>query len=276
MKEKSFTLIELLVVIAIIGVITSIVLVNLSGTREKATFARGQQFSQSIQNALGYEAMGIWSFDQGGSIAVDTSGYGNNGNINGAVSSPGIIGQALSFDGGDYIDLGVNSKLNTPIEATIEAWINHNVLNPSTGYVVRRAPGGDTGWYYAFYGGGGGEPDNEIASVIYYTNTSNVTAYLFPYYRNTQMKKWYHAVLTLTSDGKVYFYINGALVSSKTATNFSKWGGKDAVAATQTYIGQSFNGSIDEVRIYNKTLTSAQIQQHYVEGLKRHQLAVNP
>jgi len=40
MKRKSFTLIELLVVIAIIGLLSSIVLVSLSGVREKARDTR--------------------------------------------------------------------------------------------------------------------------------------------------------------------------------------------------------------------------------------------
>ena len=35
-------------------------------------------------------------------------------------------------------------------------------------------------------------------------------------------------------------------------------------------------GYIDEVRIYNQALSQAEIQKHYVEGLKRHQLAINP
>ncbi|MDO8436136.1 MAG: type II secretion system protein, partial [bacterium] len=58
-KKKAFTLIELLVVIAIIGLLASIILVSLKGTREKARIAKSLDFSQRINHALGAYAVGI-------------------------------------------------------------------------------------------------------------------------------------------------------------------------------------------------------------------------
>jgi len=118
MKNKSFSLIELLVVIAIIGLLASIILVSLKGVREKAEIAKGLEFSQSIQHALGADAVGIWSFDEdSGSTANDNSGYGNSGTLYNFASPYGwtsetphkIVGSgqgkyALSFDGvDDYV-----------------------------------------------------------------------------------------------------------------------------------------------------------------------------
>ncbi|MFH1714345.1 MAG: prepilin-type N-terminal cleavage/methylation domain-containing protein [Candidatus Nealsonbacteria bacterium] len=51
-SNSGFTLIELLIVIAIIGILSSIVLVNLSGSREKAKIARAKLESRQIYSAI--------------------------------------------------------------------------------------------------------------------------------------------------------------------------------------------------------------------------------
>ncbi len=50
--EKSFTLIELLVVIAIIGLLASVVLVSMQGTREKAKIAKARQEVNALYKAI--------------------------------------------------------------------------------------------------------------------------------------------------------------------------------------------------------------------------------
>ena len=52
MRDKAFTLIELLVVIAIIGLISSIVLVNMRSTRDKAKIAKVQADFDTIIKAM--------------------------------------------------------------------------------------------------------------------------------------------------------------------------------------------------------------------------------
>ncbi len=75
-NEKAFTLIELLVVIAIIGILATVVLVNLSSTRERARDARRKSDLSNIRLALEmyYDAQSIPAYpaETGWTAAIDT------------------------------------------------------------------------------------------------------------------------------------------------------------------------------------------------------------
>jgi len=259
-KEKGFTLIELLVVIAIIGVISSIVLVNLSGTREKATIARGLQFYQSLNNALGAYAVGVWSFDKYQNPITDTSGYGNNCTINGAIETEGVVRKALSFNGtNNYLDCGNNPVFDITEKLTIEAWIKLNAI-ASQGIVQK---GASLDFNYVFGTGFSGSRlrfrwgtgDNSIDSIDH----------------KYSVGRWHHVVVTVdTVNDVLKFYSDGAQLGSDISFT-----GILAAKTQSLIIGRSindswFNGAIDEVRIYNESLTAGEIQKHYAEGLEGH------
>ena len=261
-KDKSFTLIELLVVISIIGLISSIVLVNLKGTREKARIAKALEFSQSINNALGADAVGIWRFDEGpGTTAYDSSGYGNNGTINGANAVTGIVGYALSFDGvNDYVRVSDSSSLDITDAITLEAWI------------------------YPYNIGGAGIWLDIISKFVAYrdftikdgTLASCLRQEGADYHYDSQkapsINKWQHVVMTFSySANEVKFYMDGMLLRTQGANNK-----KLDTSAYNLHIGSFngsasfFNGLIDEVRIYNQALTAFEIQKHYTEGMEKY------
>jgi len=275
MKQKAFTLIELLVVIAIIGVIASIVLVNLSGTREKARVASGQQFSQSINNALGAYAIGVWNFDRYQNPITDVSGFGNNCTIanypNGAAESEGVIRKAINFDGtDDYLDCGNNESLNASTEITVEAWVKFSDLSAAVSCIVSKR----TNWSYpsGYY-------------LIFDKTTVNgieIRGRSFNYARarnaGLAINTWYHIAGTLSDDGsKNKVFINGIDKTSMVATtetlennNLSVVIGSNSPPST-CY----FPGIIDEVRIYNEALAAGEIQKHYVEGIGKRKFAEN-
>ena len=105
--SKGFTLVELLVVISIIGLLSSTVLVALSGARDKGKITKLIVQDQTMYNAMGDTATGIWNFDENGTTINDISGNSNTGIYTGAVwttnSTYNNTGSALSFNNGNNV-----------------------------------------------------------------------------------------------------------------------------------------------------------------------------
>lgn len=77
-KRLGFTLIELLTAISIINFIATIVLVNLSGTRDRARIARAKQFEGQFVRSQQLDLIGEWTFSSTAGLTVnDSSGFGN-------------------------------------------------------------------------------------------------------------------------------------------------------------------------------------------------------
>ncbi|MDO8435865.1 MAG: LamG-like jellyroll fold domain-containing protein, partial [bacterium] len=252
------------VVIAIIGLLASIILVSLKGTREKARIAKSLDFSQRINHALGAYAVGIWRFDEGsGTIASDSSGYGNNGTlVNGPVwttDSPSGKGRALSFDGvNDYVDAGNGATLQ-PNYVTLETWVK--TTTTAGGRVAAHVGGGK--YPYDIYLNPNGtarwEFDGISAAVSNQSGNKKVND-----------GNWHY--ITIAYDGSTGFlYVDGVLdVSIAYSGGVLEYNGSSFLIG-KGGDGHVFNGLIDEVRIYNSALGITQIQKHYAEGLEKHQ-----
>lgn len=276
MENKSFTLVELLVVIAIIGLLASVVLVSMAGVREKARIAKGLEFSQSLQHAFGAYAVGWWSFEtiESGNKVIDGSDENNHGTVSGATLVSGLdrLGKALQFDGiDDYVTVPDSPSLNITTAITIEAWVKPiKKLGCAGGYTPILGKNGEQwvadGVYaltandcadnfiaYTRYGTVATNPGNEIYSVTTGGATENV---------------WQHVAMTKDSS-QLKIYLNGVLKQSISAPLSILTRNSPAIIGNRDGGGRALNGLIDEVRIYNRALSAAEIKKHYVKGLKK-------
>jgi len=189
--------------------------------------------------------------------ALDLSGNGNNGTLqNGTGFTVGKVGQGLTFDGGDdQITIPDNANQNGGTNLTIEAWINPTSL-PHGGTILQKRTSGNIGGYVfePTQPSGGGQPNGlqfviMIGGVYSFLNPANVV----------QPNVWQHVAATY--DGAfMRIYVNGVEVANKPQT-----GAIDNVAAPvvigRNVVGSNaFQGKIDEISVYNRALTAAEIQ----------------
>lgn len=275
MKNKSFTLIELLVVIALLGLLASIVLVSLRGVRERARIAQGLSFSGQIQHSLGADAVGMWNLDENpashGVAISDLSGWGNNGTLytnDGSTnkSVPGVVNNALSFDGvDDLITISAASQL--AISAiTVSAWVYPTEAAMTAGPRTRGSAVGGPGLMYL-----GIIANATVDSSAMHWCVRTVFGRPCAWTGEVPNHQW--SFLVGTYDGsKSRAYLNGKEIWSADQL-------RDIDAGTTYWIGtyqgvadrnHNFPGKIDEVRIYNRALSTAEIQKHYAEGLEKY------
>ncbi|MDO8474237.1 MAG: LamG-like jellyroll fold domain-containing protein [bacterium] len=268
-----FTLIELLVVIAVIGMLASIVLVSLKGTREKTSIAKGKNLSSQIAHVLGIEARGIWHFEETSGPSLDSSGYGGNGTWNNVqsktVAECGLdLGGCLYFNGNANVDVGSSSAQGLQNTVTVSAWVYYS---------------GDPSWRTYF--GRKSWATQQFFNLAYNINCGPTVPWMV-YYGNFQSfcwgddlrNQWVHLVVTYDSSlssANFKTYQNGV---AKQTRNFN---GIAILDGSASLIGNSvdvrpWNGYIDEVAIYAATFTAGEIQQLYAEGAPRHQVASVP
>jgi hypothetical protein len=200
--------------------------------------------------------IGYWSFDEGaGTTAYDRSGYGNNGTLyNSPTWTTGQVGGALSFDGvDDYVDCGINPVFNLT-QLTMMLWIK---TPNSMGQVWRNIlskTGSDRDFGFWMY-----SADNVKVYGLHQSSSrfGSWIAYLsIPFDLNT----WHYVVITIDSTGLQKAYADGQFISSYQGV------ASNANNSYPIWIGRSDNywsGLIDDVRIYNRALSDAEIQAIY-------------
>jgi hypothetical protein len=185
-----------------------------------------------------------------GTTIADRSGNGNTGTISGATSTAsGKFGRALSFDGvNDIVNIADSPSLDLSPAMTLEAWVRPAASGWRT-VLMRERP---NGLAYALYG----STDTNRPSTEFRLSTSPVHEI-----RGTTAlpsAAWSH--LAATFDGDVLrLYVNGVEVSSKLVRGTIEVGSGALRIGGNTIWGEYFSGLIDEVRVYNRALSAAEI-----------------
>jgi chitodextrinase len=216
----------------------------------------------AVPNARATEGpVASYGFDDGaGSVVRDNSGNMRDGAIAGASWVPGRFGTALEFDGvAGRVDLpALGTFYKTGF--TLQAWVK------------KRGTRGDMGILGTWVQGLGGGPMLWVdhASRRYSLTLSTGSSNYLDSGRSPTLGQWEH--LTATYDGATArFYFGGQLVASRAflldVGNSDVW----RIGAYGATPGNGFDGTIDEVRIYDRPLSDAEVQRDATERVRTDQ-----
>ncbi len=197
-----------------------------------------------------------------GNVCHDLSGNDFNGSMYFPTWKPGegkSLG-AVQFSGAGYADLPLNTGMGTKAGA-ISVWVKTNKNYSDFGHIIygsrqKSGNGGgledeahitftrNTNTIYGFIEGG----DNDV-------NIESSTAY--------NDDQWHHVVFTWQLNGNAFLYIDGQEIGSAPANvndfDFSGTFRLCRPAANTRY----YTGYLDELRIYNRMLNSAEVTTLY-------------
>ncbi|MBM4081621.1 MAG: hypothetical protein FJ278_18095, partial [Planctomycetes bacterium] len=205
------------------------------------------------------DLVGVWHLDEAaGSVVLDSSPNANDGEVRGATWTQGRFGGGLQFD-------GVKAHVTIPgvealAEGTVEAWAKFD-----------RPPSGQVGVVSFCVGYAGkndiailgfapeGGPMNQLAFGICGAGWKTAKSSVVP-----ALGQWYHLAGAWDAKGS-RLYVNGSLAAEQT-----DWkGGLPAHAAILIGAG-SWNAhlaaTVDEVRIYRRALSDAEVKAHFEKG----------
>lgn len=217
--------------------------------------------------------VGWWHFDNSsGILAIDNSTMGNTGtltNMNAGLdnstsgwNSSGKYNNALAFDGSnDYVNvLDVNS-LDITNNITIGAWIYpKNVKSTGNKEIVSKLQSTAATYNYAFR-----INSNGYLSFTFKTGTDqSVTDNTQELQNNT----WQH-VSVVYNRVNVTFYLNGVnIYTIAKTTAMTPDSNNINIGSFGNGAGNFFNGRIDEVQIYNRSLSASEISALYYTHLQ--------
>jgi hypothetical protein len=188
---------------------------------------------------------------------------GNNGiAVAGVTYAQGEVGQAFNFNGVDsYIQVPNTLALESP-HISVEAWVN--ATNPHLGgYILDKGDNGSLLPSYSLSMGSGSGLVFEVSDGTTYADSPDAGPGIWD-------GNWHHVVGTY--DGAtIRLYVDGAEVGNGTPTNIAI--AYDLPNTNDLFIGSyagqdrfDFNGLVDELSVYNRALSAADVQAIYAAG----------
>ena len=202
-----------------------------------------------------------WPFDGN---ANDASGNGNHGTTHGVTLTTDRFGNANGayyFGQNHYISVPDSSSLDSvSAELTISAWVRVDEwVREGWASIVNKSDG-DYARYYAFnFGNGNAEPANGFGTIEISSDISGYSDAI------PQLGEWTHMAVTYGQNGVLYTYLNGVCVGTyQNSVSLFRPNTAELHIGRDRVGGDDYlAGAIDELRIYNRALSAAEVKALY-------------
>lgn len=202
-----------------------------------------------------------YKFDGNGN---DSSGNGNNATAvsptnSGITYVTGVDGKGAKFDGASYFEVPDKDSLDLGNNYSFSVWIYKEDIRPKRYQPIIEKRGAGEFEDQLAYALADSE-DMETYVKFFGENDQGDQAYSTTY---LDFHKW--QLLTVTSDGQyMKFYIDGVLQANKQAVSQATQStGPLLIGNSEWDDGSFFKGVMDDLMIFNVTLTPAQIKNYY-------------
>ena len=212
-----------------------------------------------------------WKFDEGsGTTAYDSVGN-NHGNIYGATWTTGQFNSALGFDGmNNYVDMADTVKIYLETSYTVSVWIKANTLVSNNAIAAyRHNIDGNPVLFQLDHL----NKDIRLTVRDDYHNTAQAV-----YTNALTTNTWYH-IAGLREENVVNVYVNGVsgIPGSETLGAINPDNLKiGALQFAGNPPSNYFEGTIDDVRIYDRALSAEEIREIYRTGIGNKAFAPSP
>lgn len=191
-----------------------------------------------------------YAFDEGsGATLTDRTGNDHNGAISGATwNASGHSGKALSFDGnGDMVTIADHARLDMSSGFTLESWIKPRTLQGWKMVLLKEAPPSTLSYGLYASASGGPVPSGWTRDGSVYGSTG------------LPLGAWTHLATTYDR-GTMRIYVNGQLAGTETGVPAPPASdGALRIGGNSIWDFETFDGLIDDVRIYGRALSAAEI-----------------
>ena len=221
----------------------------------------GLRAATYVQNVLNAGPAAYWRFETVNDTSL-SNGFVNTFQGNATVTAAGqgvpLSGVAnncaLLLDGTNSSVLtGITNQFTFASNGTFMAWVNFNQLPSATGryveFVVKSHFSSPLDWVM--------DPNNRL-----FGYAGDYPAVYCDFNPALATNTWYHLAFTFDNAGGFKrLYVNGVLVGDlPLSPNLTGSADEIAIGNSPVFTDRSFNGRMDEVALFNRALSSAEIQ----------------